>query len=161
MLEAAIDGKFKALWFMGEDTLMTDPNTNHIRKAMEQLDILIVQELFMSATAEMADVVLPACSYFEKNGTFTNGERRVQRVNKVVEPIGNTKSDGQIIIDMMFRLGYKQPSGKIYNASKILDEISDVIPFMKGITWDGLGKNGLQWPVSEDGTDTQIIHKNG
>jgi len=161
MLEAAIDGKFKALWIMGEDTLMTDPNTNHIRKAMEQLDILIVQELFMSATAEMADVVLPACSYFEKNGTFTNGERRVQRVNKVVEPIGNTKSDGQIIIDMMFRLGYKQPSGKIYNASKILDEISDVIPFMKGITWDGLGKNGLQWPVSEDGTDTQIIHKNG
>ena len=88
MLEAAIAGKFKALWIMGEDTLMTDPNTMHIRKAMEQLDILIVQELFMSATAEMADVVLPASSYFEKNGTFTNGERRVQRVNKVIEPIG-------------------------------------------------------------------------
>ena len=161
MLEAAIAGKFKALWIMGEDTLMTDPNTNHIRKAMEELDILIVQELFMSATAEMADVVLPASSYFEKNGTFTNGERRVQRVNQVIEPIGNTKSDGQIMIDMMYRLGYKQPTGKSYDAAKILEEIADVIPFMKGITWEGLGKNGLQWPVLEDGKDTKIIHKNG
>ncbi len=161
MLNAAIDGKFKALWIMGEDTFMTDPNTNHIRKAMEQLDILIVQELFMSATAEIADVVLPASSYFEKNGTFTNGERRVQRVNQVVEPIGNTKSDGQIIIDMMFKLGYKQPTGKDYDAAKILDEIATVIPFMKGATREGLGENGLQWPILEDGTDTQIVHKNG
>jgi len=161
MLDAALDGKFKALWIMGEDTLMTDPNTNHIRKAMEQLDILIVQELFMSATAEIADVVLPANSYFEKNGTFTNGERRVQRVNKVVEPIGNSKSDGQIIIDMMFKLGYEQPTGRIYDAAKILDEIAGVIPFMKGITWEGLGDNGLQWPVLENGTDTQILHYKG
>ena len=161
MLQAAIDGKFKALWIMGEDTLMTDPNTLHIRKAMEQLDVLIVQELFLSATAEMADVVLPACSYFEKNGTFTNGERRVQRVNQVIEPIGNTKSDGQIIIDMMYRLGYKEPTGRTYDAPAVLAEIADVIPFMKGITWERLGKNGLQWPVLEDGTDTKIMHRDG
>ncbi len=161
MLDAAISGKFKALWIMGEDTLMTDPNTMHIRKAMEQLDLLIVQELFMSATAEMADVVLPASSYFEKNGTFTNGERRVQRVNKVIDPIGNTKSDGQMIIDMMHRLGYEQPTGPEYDAEKILDEIATVIPFMKGINWERLGTNGLQWPVFEDGTDTKIIHQNG
>ena len=161
MLEAAIAGNFKALWIMGEDTLMTDPNTHHIRKAMEELDILIVQELFMSATAEIADVVLPVSSYFEKNGTFTNGERRVQRVNQVIAPIGNTKSDGQIIIDMMYKLGYEQPTGRIYDAARILEEIADVIPFMKGITWEGLGKNGLQWPVLEDGTDTPIIHRDG
>ena len=161
MLEAAIAGKFKALWIMGEDTLMTDPNTMHIRKAMEQLDIMIVQELFMSATAEMADVVLPASSYFEKNGTFTNGERRVQRVNKVIEPIGNTKPDGQMIIDMMFKLGYEQPTGKVYDAALLLEEISEVIPFMKGISWTRLGTNGLQWPVLENGSDTKIIHKNG
>lgn len=161
MLEAAIDGKFKALWIMGEDTLMTDPNTLHIRNAMEQLDILIVQELFMSATAEMADVVLPACSYFEKNGTFTNGERRVQRVNKVVDPVGQSKPDGQMIIDMMYKLGYEQPTGRIYDAEKILNEIADVIPFMNGITWERLGQNGLQWPVLKEGTDTQILHKNG
>ncbi len=161
MINEAMNGKFKALWIMGEDTLMTDPNSNHIRKAFEKLDLLIVQELFMSATAEMADVVLPASSYFEKNGTFTNGERRVQRVNKVVEPIGNSKPDGQIIIDMMYRLGYKQPTGKEYDAVKILEEIADVIPFMKGISWDKLGENGLQWPVTEDGNSTEILHKNG
>ncbi|HHO56269.1 MAG TPA: formate dehydrogenase subunit alpha [Trueperaceae bacterium] len=161
MLESAIAGKFKALWIMGEDTLMTDPNTNHILKAFKELDLLVVQELFMSATAESADVVLPAVSYFEKNGTFTNGERRVQRVNKVVEPIGNAKSDGQIIIDMMYKLGYEQPTGKTYDADKILNEIADVIPFMKGISRERLGTNGLQWPVAEDGTDSKYIHKDG
>ena len=161
MINKAMEGNFKALWIMGEDTLMTDPNSNHIRKAFEKLDILIVQELFMSATAEMADVVLPASSYFEKNGTFTNGERRVQRVNKVVEPIGNSKPDGQIVIDMMYRLGYEQPTGKEYDAAKILAEIADVIPFMKGVTWEGLAENGLQWPVTEDGKSTEILHQDG
>ncbi len=161
MINATIEGDFKALWIMGEDTLMTDPNSNHIRKSFEMLDLLVVQELFMSATAEMADVVLPASSYFEKNGTFTNGERRVQRVNKVVEPIGNTKPDGQIIIDMMYKLGYEQPTGRVYDAEKLLEEISDVIPFFKGITWDRLGENGLQWPVSEDGIGTQMLHIDG
>ena len=161
MIDGAIAGHFKALWIMGEDTLMTDPNTKHIQKGFDNLDLLVVQELFMSVTAEAADVVLPAASYFEKNGTFTNGERRVQRVNKVIEPIGNSKPDGQIMIDIMYKLGYKQATGKIYDAGKIMDEIADVIPFMKGITRERLGINGLQWPVAEDGTDTQYIHKDG
>lgn len=161
MLDAAIEGKIKALYIMGEDTIMTDPNSNHSIKAFNNLELIVVQELFMTATTEMADVVLPASSYFEKNGTFTNGERRVQRVNKVIEPIGKTKPDGQIIIDMMHRLGYEQPSGKTYDAAKIIEEIADVIPFMKGLTWKGLGKNGLQWPIKEDGTDTKMLHVNG
>ncbi|MFK5879865.1 MAG: formate dehydrogenase subunit alpha [Flavobacteriaceae bacterium] len=161
MLDAAIDGKLKALYIMGEDTIMTDPNTNHSIKAFEKLELIVVQELFMTATTEMADVVLPASSYFEKNGTFTNGERRVQRVNKVVEPIGNTKPDGQIIIDIMSRLGYDQPTGLTYDAAKVIEEIADVIPFMKGLSWDRLGENGLQWPIKEDGTDTQMLHIDG
>ncbi|MDT0554333.1 formate dehydrogenase subunit alpha [Urechidicola vernalis] len=161
MLDAAIDGKIKALYIMGEDTIMTDPNTNHSIKAFEKLELIVVQELFMTATTELADVVLPAASYFEKNGTFTNGERRVQRVNKVVEPIGNSKPDGQIIIDIMDKLGYKQPTGATYNAALVIEEIADVIPFMKGLSWDRLGKNGLQWPIKEDGTDTQMLHVNG
>jgi len=161
MLDAAIDGKLKALYIMGEDTIMTDPNTNHSIKAFEKLDFIVVQELFMTATAEMADVILPASSYFEKNGTFTNGERRMQRVNKVIEPIGNTKPDGQIIIDIMSRLGYNQPTGLTYDASNVIKEISDVIPFMKGLTWDRLGENGLQWPIKEDGTGTKMLHING
>ena len=161
MLDAALDGKLKALYIMGEDTIMTDPNTNHSIKAFEKLELIVVQELFMTATTEMADVVLPASSYFEKNGTFTNGERRVQRVNKVVEPIGNTKPDGQIIIDMMHRLGYQQPTGSTYNAAAVIEEISEVIPFMKGLSWDRLGENGLQWPIHEDGTDTKMLHVAG
>ena len=161
MIVAAIEGRFKMLWIMGEDTLMTDPNTAHIEKAFANLDLLVVQELFMSETAKAADVILPAASYFEKNGTFTNGERRVQRVNRVISPVGNTKPDGQIIIDMMYKLGYEQPTGKVYDAAKILEEIADVVPFMKGVTWDRLGENGLQWPVAEDGTDSKYIHKGG
>ena len=161
MLDAAIDGKLKALYIMGEDTIMTDPNTNHSIKAFENLELIVVQELFMTATTEMADVILPASSYFEKSGTFTNGERRVQRVNKVVEPIGNTKPDGQIIIDMMDRLGYQQPTGLTYNAANVIEEIADVIPFMKGLSWDRLGDNGLQWPIKEDGTDTKMLHVDG
>lgn len=161
MLDAAINGKLKALYIMGEDTIMTDPNTNHSIKAFEKLELIVVQELFMTATTEMADVVLPASSYFEKNGTFTNGERRVQRVNKVVEPIGNTKPDGQIIIDIMDKLGYQQPTGLTYNAAKVIEEIADVIPFMKGLSWNRLGENGLQWPIKEDGTDTKMLHIGG
>lgn len=161
MLDAAIDGKIKALYIMGEDTIMTDPNTNHSIKAFENVDLIVVQELFMTATTEMADVILPASSYFEKNGTFTNGERRVQRVNKVVEPIGNTKPDGQIIIDIMSRLGYDQPTGLTYDAEKVIEEIADVIPFMKGLSWERLGENGLQWPIKEDGTDTKMLHIDG
>jgi formate dehydrogenase major subunit len=161
MLDAAIDGKIKALYIMGEDTIMTDPNSNHSIKAFENVELIVVQELFMTATTEMADVILPASSYFEKNGTFTNGERRVQRVNKVIEPIGNTKPDGQIIIDMMHRLGYDQPTGLTYDAAKVIEEIADVIPFMKGLTWEGLGTNGLQWPIKEDGTDTKMLHIDG
>jgi formate dehydrogenase major subunit len=161
MLNAAIDGKLKALYIMGEDTIMTDPNTNHSIKAFENLDFIVVQELFMTATAKMADVVLPAASYFEKNGTFTNGERRMQRVNKVIKPIGNTKPDGQIIIDMMRYLGYNQPTGLTYDAVNVIEEIADVIPFMKGLTWERLGENGLQWPIKEDGTDTKMLHIDG
>ena len=161
MLDAAIDGKIKALYIMGEDTIMTDPNTNHSIKAFENVNLIVVQELFMTATTEMADVILPASSYFEKNGTFTNGERRVQRVNKVIEPIGNTKPDGQIIIDIMSRLGYDQPTGLTYDAEKVIEEIADVIPFMKGLSWDRLGENGLQWPIKEDGTDTKMLHIDG
>ena len=161
MLNAAIEGKIKALYIMGEDTIMTDPNSHHSIKAFENLEFIVVQELFMTATSKMADVILPAASYFEKNGTFTNGERRVQRVNKVIEPIGNTKPDGQIVIDVMNKLGYEQPTGLTYDAAKVIEEIANVIPFMKGLSWERLGKNGLQWPILEDGTATKMLHING
>jgi formate dehydrogenase major subunit len=124
-------------------------------KALKSLDLFIVQELFMTETALLADVVLPGASFLEKDGTFTNGERRIQRVQRVVEPVGNSKVDGQIIIDVMNRMGYKQAD---YAADTMLEEISQIVPFFKGVKWEELGDNGKQWPVKEDGTDTQILH---
>jgi formate dehydrogenase major subunit len=155
MFDAAIAGDLKALWIIGEDVVQTDPNTDKVKRALTNLDLLIVQELFMTETAKLADVVLPGASFLEKSGTFTNGERRVQRVNKVVEPIEGSKSDGQIVVDMMNRMGYPQPE---YQPDAMLKEISQIVPFFKGIKWDNLGKNGKQWPVPEDGSSTEIIH---
>lgn len=156
MWEHAKEGKLKALWIMGEDVVQTEPNSPNVREALNSLDLFVLQELFLSDTAEYAHVVLPASSFLEKSGTFTNGERRVQRVNKVIEPLPGTKPDGQIIVDIMNRLGYEEPD---YDPANVLREISQLVPFFKGITWERLGKNGLQWPVAEDGTDTQILHQ--
>ncbi|MEP2667863.1 MAG: formate dehydrogenase subunit alpha [Cyclobacteriaceae bacterium] len=155
MFDAAIEGKLKGLWIIGEDVVQTDPNTNHVKKALSNLDIFIVSELFMTETAKMADVVLPAASFLEKSGTFTNGERRIQRVNAVVDPLPGTRVDGQIIVDIMNRMGYKQPD---YHPKTALEEISQIVPFFKGVKWDELGDNGKQWPVLEDGKGTEIMH---
>lgn len=155
MFDAAIDGQLKALWIIGEDVVQTDPNTTKVKKALNSLDLFIVQELFMTETAMLADVVLPGASFLEKSGTFTNGERRVQRVNAAVDPIEGTKVDGQIIVDVMNRMGYEQAA---YDPKTMLEEISQIVPFFKGITWEILGINGKQWPVAADGTDTEIIH---
>ncbi|MEQ8323955.1 MAG: formate dehydrogenase subunit alpha [Vicingaceae bacterium] len=157
MFDAAIEGKLKALWIIGEDVVQTDPNTNHVKKALSNLDLFVVSELFMTETAKMADVVLPAASFLEKSGTFTNGERRVQRVNKVVEPLTGTKSDGQIIVEMMRKMGYDQPD---YHPEWVLDEVAKIVPFFKGIRWANLGVNGKQWPVLEDEKSTEIMHVN-
>jgi formate dehydrogenase major subunit len=155
MYDAALDGKLKALWLMGEDNVQTDPNSLHVINALSKLDLLIVQEIFMTETAKMDHVVLPASSFLEKSGTFTNGERRIQRVQKVVEPIEGTKSDGQIIVEIMNRMGYAQPD---YDPKTMLEEISQIVPFFAGVKWDELGDNGKQWPVLTDGTDTEILH---
>jgi formate dehydrogenase major subunit len=155
MFESSIDGKLKALWLMGEDVVQTDPNTNKVIAAMENLDLLVIQELFMTETAKYATVILPGASFLEKSGTFTNGERRIQRVNKVVEPLEGTKSDGQIIVDIMNKMGYNQPA---YDPETMLEEISQIVPFFAGAKWDTLGINGKQWPVKPSGNDTKILH---
>ncbi len=155
MFDAALEGKLKAIWIIGEDVVQTDPNTQKVIKALESTDFVVVQEIFMTETAKYADVVLPASSFLEKSGTFTNGERRVQRVNAVIEPLEGTKPDGQIIVDIMNKMGYAQPD---YTAEGVLEEISQIVPFFAGIKWENLGINGKQWPVALDGTDSKIIH---
>ncbi len=110
----------------------------------------------MTSTAKLADVVFPASSFFEKEGTFTNAERRIQKVTAVVKPLPGTKPDGQIVVEMMNRMGYPQEP---YSAEVVLKEISGIVPFFKGVKWDKLGTDGKQWPVNADGTDTKILHK--
>ncbi len=156
IFDAAINKEVKAVWIIGEDVVQTDPNSAHVAKAMNALDLLVVQEIFLSETAKHADVVLPGTTFLEKDGTFTNTERRVQRVNRAAKPLPGTKPDGVIVTDMMQKLGYDQ---KTYDADEVLAEIADVVPFFKGITRERLGKLGLQWPVKEDGTDTKILHQ--
>jgi len=155
MFAAAGRGDLKALWIMGEDILQTDPNTCHVKSSLQGLDLLVVQELFMTETARIADVIFPASSFLEKEGTFTNGERRIQKVQVAVEPLAGTKPDGQIVVDIMNRMGYPQQG---YSADTILREIAGIVPFFKGVRWDELGNSGKQWPVKEDGTDTRILH---
>jgi formate dehydrogenase major subunit len=163
MYDAAIAGKLKAMWVCGEDMGQTDPNTNHVRKALGALELFVVQELFMTETAKLAHVVLPGASFLEKSGTFTNGERRIQRVNAAVPPVEGTKPDGQIICDIMERYAAKtgRRSGNAsatYDPEWVLTEISRIVPFFKGVKWDELGINGKQWPVAEDGKGTEILH---
>lgn len=155
MFDAALAGQLRAIWIIGEDVVQTDPNTQKVIKALQATDLVIVQELFMTETAKYADVILPGASFLEKSGTFTNGERRVQAVRQVVEPLEGTKPDGQIIVDIMNMMGYDQPD---YTPEGMLEEISQIVPFFSGITWENLGINGKQWPVAKDGTDTKILH---
>ena len=155
MFGAAQKGDLRAMWIMGEDLLQTDPNTCHVKNALESLEFLVVQELFMTDTARIADVVFPASSFLEKEGTFTNGERRIQKVQRVIEPLPGTKPDGMIVVEMMNAMGYPQ---KEYTAENVLHEIAGIVPFFKGVTWADLGENGKQWPVREDGSDTKILH---
>jgi formate dehydrogenase major subunit len=155
MYEASLNDKLKAMWVIGEDMAQTDPNTHYVVSAIEKLELFVVQELFMTETANLATVVLPGASFLEKSGTFTNGERRIQKVNKVVEPLPGTKADGQIIAEMMTYMGYDQAD---YEVDSLLKEISQIVPFFAGVKWDELGENGKQWPVALDGKGTDILH---
>lgn len=155
MFEAARSGELKSLWLMGEDVVQTDPNSEAVRAAMANLDFLVVQEIFMTETAAYADVILPAASFLEKSGTFTNGERRIQRVNAAVSPLDGTKPDGQILVEIMNRMGYPQAD---YSPEGTLAEVAGIVPFFKEATWEGLGDNGKQWPILEGCESTTILH---
>lgn len=156
MYDAALRRELKALWLMGEDLVQTDPNTNLVIDAVKNLELLVVQEIFPTETCKYAHVVLPASSFLEKSGTFTNGERRIQKVQAVVEPLPGTKPDGEIMADIMNRMGFRQEP---YHPAAVLKEIAGIVPFFAGVTWDNLGDNGKQWPVLPGGEDTVILHR--
>jgi formate dehydrogenase major subunit len=155
-----IEGKLKGLFIFGEDPVVTDPDTNHVIKALTTVDFLVVDELFMTETAKYADVILPGRSYLEKEGTFSNTERRVQRVRKAIE-IPGTKPDTEIFSLIMQRMGYNQP---ILTPAEIMDEIASVTPSFAGISHERLDSEevagrGLQWPcTSKEHAGTPIMH---
>lgn len=154
---AAIKKEVRGLYIFGEDPVVTDADTNHIIKALESLDFFVVSELFMTETAKYADVILPGVSYAEKEGTFSNTERRVQRVRKAVELEGEMRLDTDIFIDLMNRMGYNQP---YLTSAQIMDEIASLTPSFAGISHERLDKEGsLQWPCpTKDHPGTPILH---
>ena len=149
-------GKIKALFIMGENPMLSDPDLDHVEEQLKKLEFLAVSELFMSETAEMADVVLPACSYAEKDGTFTATDRRVQLVRKTMEPLGESRPDWGIIQELSRRLGYPM---SYRSPSEIMDEVARVAPIYGGMSHARLQGEDLRWPCrSKDDPGTKILH---
>lgn len=153
----AHEGTIKGMYIMGEDVVMSEPNRDHIIKCLEKLDFLAVQEIFMSETAKLADVVLPAACWAEKDGTFTNSERRVQRIRAAVTPPGQARPDWEIVRDISAACGYEM---KLESAEEVWDELADLAPIFYGIRYDRIDKVGLQWPCPDrDHPGTKFLHK--
>ncbi|MEM0092678.1 MAG: formate dehydrogenase subunit alpha, partial [Saccharolobus sp.] len=158
MIEGVLEGKIHALYIVGEDTVMVDCGTPLTKQALEKVDFLVVQDMFMTETAKLADVILPAAASLEKDGTFVNTERRIQRFYKAMEPLGDSKPDWVIIQMIANALGanwnYNHPS-------EIMDEVARLCPVFAGVSYSRLeGFNSLLWPVNENGVDTPILYTN-
>ena len=158
MLDAAVAGQYKGLYVQGEDIAQSDPNTQHVEAALKNLDCLIVQDLFLNETAKFATVFLPGSSFLEKNGTFTNAERRISPVRKVMPPLAGLE-DWQVTQGLCNALGFKMD---YQHPREILDEIANLTPTFTGVSWKRLLKEGsIQWPCNESSPDgTPIMHIN-
>lgn len=156
MIEAAHDGQLKGLFVMGEDPVLSEAHSSFVREAFGKLDLLVVQDIFLSATAKFADVVFPASCFAEKDGTFTNTERRVQRVRKAVEPPGEAREDWKILCELSDRLGYPMP---YTSPEEVWEEVARLSPSMAGISYPRIERAGLQWPCpSPDHPGTRYLH---
>jgi predicted molibdopterin-dependent oxidoreductase YjgC len=158
VLPGAIEGKIKGLYIFGEDPIVTDPDTAHVQRALESLEFFVIQDLFMTETAAYADVVLPGTSYAEKEGTFSNTERRVQRVRKAVEPQGEARLDTDVFCDVMTKMGYPCHYD---SAADIMKEIASLTPSFAGISHVRIDAGeSLQWPcTSVEHRGTPILHR--
>jgi len=157
IMAGAGSGAIKALYVMGENPLLSDPDLHHVKKELQKLDLMIVQDIFMTETAQIADVVLPVAAFAEKEGTFTNTERRVQRVRKAIESPGEAKTDWEVICGISNKMGYPM---HYTSAEEIFDEVTTVTPSYAGITYKRLEKEGLQWPCpTPEHKGTKFLHK--
>ncbi len=155
-MNGAFDGRIRAIFIMGENPMLSDPNLNHVREALEQVEFLAVQDIFLNETAEMADIVLPAASFAEKSGTFTSTERRVQLVRPALEPPGEARPDWQIITSLANHLDTEW----VYeNPAAIFSELAAVTPQYGGMSYGRLEQDGLQWPCpTPDHPGTPVLH---
>lgn len=159
MVESAFKGKLKALYIMGENPIITDANANHTKEALENLEFMVVQDIFLTETAALADVVLPATCFAEKNGTFINTERKVQLVRKAVEPPGDAKEDSWIIAELSNRIGYPM---KYSSVEEISEELGSLWPALSGISYSRIRTHGIHWPCpTKDHPGTEYLYKAG
>ena len=158
MIPAMLEGKLKGLYVIGENPKLSDPDWNHLNHALKELDFLVVQELFLSETAQVADVVFAAASAAEKEGTVTNTERRCMRIYKAIEPIGNAMADWEIICRLSTAMGYEMD---YKNPEEIFNEMASLTPkSYAGMTYERLGLDGLQWPCPDpDHPGTPYLHQ--
>ncbi len=159
-INAAAEGRLKGLLIMGENPMLSDPDQNHVRTALENLDFLAVIDIFSTSTTEFAHVILPAASYAERDGTFTSTERRVQPIRRAIDPIANSRPDWRILCEIAARAGY---SGMKYDSPRqVMDEINGLTPSYAGITYDRtitIAHHGLQWPCpDQEHPGTPILH---
>jgi len=162
IMKGVEDGSVNALYVMGEDILISEPNTNHLEHGVKKLEFLIHQDIFMNETTKYAQVVFPGANFAEKDGVFTNTDRRVQRIRKAVEPPGNARPDWQILCDFARASGYAMPRYK--NAGEVYAEIASLAPRYAGISHERLDRTpmGLQWPcTAPDHEGTVFMHKDG
>jgi formate dehydrogenase major subunit/formate dehydrogenase alpha subunit len=157
MLPAAHDGKLKAMYIIGENPIVSDADLNHAEQSLRKLDFLVVQDIFLTETAQLADVVLPSACFAEKDGTFSNTERRVQRVRKAVEPPGEALEDWKIISGVATRMGYPM---SYTDSRQIMDELRSVTPSYAGISYERIDQQGIHWPCpNEEHPGTPILHR--
>lgn len=156
MMDASREGTIRGMYVMGENPMVSDPNIRHVEEGLANLDFLVVQDLFVSETAELADVVLPAASFAEKSGTFTNTERRIQSLTPAIDPVGESKPDWEIIQALSTALGYPMEYDSV---EEITAEVAEVTPIYGGITPDRIDEQGLQWPCRDEADPgTDILH---
>jgi len=156
VMDGLIDGSVKGLYIFGENSVEADPDTHHVRKALKAAEFLVVQDIFLTSTAKMADVVLPGACWAEADGTFTNSERRVQRIRKAVEPPGLSMPNWKIFSEIGTRLGLSMEYG---TSEEIFDEMTSLTPSFAGITYERIKSLGIQWPCpSQDHPGTKFLH---
>jgi formate dehydrogenase major subunit len=156
MFDAAVAKDLKAMFIFGEDVAQTDPDTTHVVHALQSLELLVCQDIFMTETTRFAHVILPASAFLEKHGTFTNAERRIQLVQPAIDPPGQARTDFAILTAVSAALGHEMG---FQTPADVMDEVARLTPDFAGVSFERLGRGGLQWPVAPDGTDAPILYE--